>query len=106
MSRTVRTHPILGRRKVPAGPVVSGFRVISGGAVPGTYRKEHPMKVTETNAVTGETRTRLSYTELGLIMLAEAGTDNCRDGYGTTDPEWVGRYALQYGDINPDGTLN
>lgn len=49
---------------------------------------------------------RKSHVELGEIMLREAGEQACRDGYGTTDPEWVGRYALQYGDINPDGTLN
>lgn len=49
---------------------------------------------------------RLSYVELGNIMLREAGAAACQSGYGTTDPEWVGRYALQYGDIRPDGTLN
>lgn len=46
------------------------------------------------------------YIALGNIMLAEAGEEACRDGYGTTDPEWVGRYAIEYGDIQPDGTLN
>lgn len=39
-------------------------------------------------------------------MLAEAGEEACQKGYLTTDPEWVGRYALSYGDINRDGTLN
>lgn len=63
-------------------------------------------KVSETNTVTGEKRTRLSYVELGNIMLATAGQDACRRGYGTTDPEAVGQYALQYNDINPDGTTN
>lgn len=48
----------------------------------------------------------MSYRELGVIMLAEAGEDACMSGYGTTDPEWVGRYAIQYGDMNRDGTLN
>ena len=43
---------------------------------------------------------------LGEIMLAEAGEDVCQEGYGTIDPYWVGRYALGFGDINPDGTLN
>lgn len=52
------------------------------------------------------TERRLEYTKLGEIMLKEAGEDACRDGYGTIDPEWVGRYALDYGDIRPDGTLN
>ena len=46
------------------------------------------------------------YIELGLILLKEAGEEACRAGYGTIDPEWVGRYGLMYGDINPDGTLN
>jgi hypothetical protein len=44
--------------------------------------------------------------ELGDIMLREAGEDACQEGYGTTDPYWVGYYALEYGDINGDGTLN
>jgi hypothetical protein len=48
----------------------------------------------------------MTYTELGNIMLKWAGADACQAGYGTTDPEWVGRYALQYGDINTDGTTN
>ena len=43
---------------------------------------------------------------LGNIMLAEAGVQACEEGYGTADPEWVGRYALGYGDINADGTTN
>ncbi len=46
------------------------------------------------------------YTELGDIMLAEAGEDACREGYGTTDPDLIGRYALDHNDINPDGTTN
>lgn len=63
-------------------------------------------KITEQNTITGERRTRLSYVELGQIMLKEHGNEACQNGYQTTDPEWVGRYALQYGDIRPDGTLN
>ncbi len=43
---------------------------------------------------------------LGSIMLKEVGEAACREGYGTTDPFWVGRAALDYGDINEDGTLN
>ena len=62
--------------------------------------------VTEVNIVTGEKRTRLSYVELGNIMLHEVGETVCLLGYGTKDPEWVGRYALSYKDINEDGTLN
>lgn len=49
---------------------------------------------------------RKSYIELGEIMLKKCGADACLKGYGTTDPEWVGRYALAYCDINLDGTLN
>jgi len=49
---------------------------------------------------------KLQYIQLGEIMLREAGVGACQSGYGTTDPEWVGRYALQFGDINADGTLN
>ena len=48
----------------------------------------------------------MTYAKLGRIMLTEAGPEACQDGYGTTDPEWVGRYAIEYGDINSDGTLN
>lgn len=63
-------------------------------------------KITETNTITQETRTRLPYTELGNIMLKKHGKESCQNGYGTTDPEWVGRYALSHNDINPDGTTN
>jgi len=49
---------------------------------------------------------RLSLLDLGLIMLREAGEQACFAGYGTTAAQWVGRYALEFGDINPDGTLN
>jgi hypothetical protein len=44
--------------------------------------------------------------ELGNIMLREAGAEACQSGYGTTDPYFVGVYALQFGDIRGDGTLN
>jgi hypothetical protein len=53
-----------------------------------------------------QTKTRLSYTELGNIMLRSCGHEACEKGYGTTDPYWVGRYAVEYCDINRDGTLN
>lgn len=42
---------------------------------------------------------------LGRIVLEEVGEDACRSGYDTTDPFWVGHYALGYGDIEEDGTL-
>jgi hypothetical protein len=44
--------------------------------------------------------------ELGNMLLGYAGAASCEAGYGTTDPEWVGRYGLEYGDINLDGTVN
>ena len=44
--------------------------------------------------------------ELGNIMLKKAGAEACQKCYGTTDPEWVGRYALSYRDINVFGILN
>lgn len=47
-----------------------------------------------------------TYEQIGRTVLDEAGEDACREGYGTTDPVWVGRYALMYGDANADGTLN
>jgi hypothetical protein len=49
---------------------------------------------------------RFTFTDLGNIMLEKAGAEACQSGYGTTDPEWVGRYALEYKDIEADGTLN
>lgn len=63
-------------------------------------------QVAEQNTITSEQRTRLPYAELGKIMLETCGVEACQNGYQTVDPEWVGRYALQYDDINPDGTLN
>lgn len=62
--------------------------------------------ISETNTITGEKRTRLTYTELGKIVLAACGEAMCQTGYHTTDPESVGRYALDAGDINANGTLN
>lgn len=62
--------------------------------------------ITETNAITGKKRTRLPYAKLGEIMIATHGKDACQRGYGTTEPEQVGIYALQFGDIRPDGELN
>jgi len=50
--------------------------------------------------------TAKTFVELGNIMLKTAGAEACQKGYGTTDPEWVGRYALDYCDINRDGTTN
>lgn len=49
-----------------------------------------------------------TWVELGKIMLAKVGAKACLEGYKMSDPdpEWIGRYALQYGDINRDGTLN
>jgi len=48
----------------------------------------------------------LDLVTLGLILLQEVGEEGCQAGYGTTDPEWVGRMGIVYKDINPDGTLN
>lgn len=47
-----------------------------------------------------------SFVELGDIMLREFSEDELISAYGTTDPYWVGRYALDYGDIDADGELN
>ena len=47
-----------------------------------------------------------NHTDLGNIVLKAVGEDACLNGYGTTDPAKVGWYALAYGDINVDGTLN
>jgi hypothetical protein len=47
-----------------------------------------------------------NYEQLGTIMLNAVGQAECEAGYGTTEPYWVGKYALGYGDINADGTLN
>lgn len=44
--------------------------------------------------------------ELGQIMIDSHGTVVVEDVYGTTDPTLVGRHALDYGDINGDGTTN
>ena len=46
------------------------------------------------------------YEALGRIVLNDAGDAACVEGYGTADPYWVGRYALQFGDVNADGTVN
>lgn len=55
---------------------------------------------------TSKTTARKTFAELGEIMLREAGEHACREAYLTTDPEWVGRYALEYGDIRITGELN
>lgn len=48
----------------------------------------------------------MSLTELGQIMLEQAGSEACQSGYGTIEPDLVGEAALAYGDINADGSLN
>ena len=48
----------------------------------------------------------LTFVELGNILLRDIPEAELLSGYGTLDPEWVGRYGIDYGDINPDGTLN
>jgi hypothetical protein len=47
-----------------------------------------------------------NHTDLGKIVLAAVGEAACESGYGTTDPYWVGRYALGYGDIDQEGNLS
>lgn len=48
----------------------------------------------------------MNYSDIGRIVLAEVGADACLLSYDTTEPYWVGFYAIKYGDANPDGTLN
>jgi hypothetical protein len=45
-------------------------------------------------------------TALGHKVIKEVGKSACLRGYGTHDPFWVGHYALGFGDIEEDGTLN
>ena len=87
------------KAQTPAG-LGRSARVLSN------LEKEVGPVITDQNTITQETRQRLPYAELGAIMLRECGAEACQRGYQTTEPEWVGRSALQYGDINPDGTLN
>lgn len=47
-----------------------------------------------------------SFVELGEIVLNATSDVTCERAYGTSDPYFVGRAALEYGDINADGTLN
>lgn len=94
-----------------ATPFVIGYTCLMANGIltqSGEIFVSHSKKnvVHETNIITGEERTRLTYVELGNIMLHEVGETACLLGYGTKDPEWVGRYALSYKDINEDGTLN
>lgn len=44
--------------------------------------------------------------ELGQIVLDACGAGVCEDAYGTTVPHWVGFHAINFGDIDRDGTLN
>lgn len=46
--------------------------------------------------------------ELGEIILKNSSENEIREGYNIdpTDVEEVGRQALAWKDINPDGTLN
>lgn len=47
----------------------------------------------------------MKYEELGKIVLKLVGEQSCQEGYLTTDPYWVGRYALGYGDVDEEGNL-
>lgn len=49
---------------------------------------------------------KLSYIELGRIMLKAYGPEKCRKGYDSVDPEEVGWAAIAWNDINWDGMLN
>jgi hypothetical protein len=57
-----------------------------------------------------KSKKNLTFAELGRIMLDQVGEEKIRKGYNITDPEneldGVGRAAIQWRDINPDGTLN
>lgn len=59
---------------------------------------------------TAEKSKRLSFAELGKIILENFGAEKIRKGYGITDPqnnlEEVGRAAVEWRDINRNGTLN
>lgn len=46
------------------------------------------------------------FEKIGQNVLNVVGPTVCERAYGTTDPEWVGRYAIEYGDANEDWTLN
>lgn len=88
-------------------------REVGEGTKPGhtyamvAYSKAHnPDALHMVEVITPRPTVADRYTVLGHIMLKEAGEAACRKGYLTTDPEMVGRYAYQYGDINADGTLN
>lgn len=48
---------------------------------------------------------RLSFAELGAILIREFGMAACIQGYATDVPEWIGRQAIVFGDIDWDGTL-
>lgn len=50
-----------------------------------------------------------TFKELGEIILQACGEQAVRSGYqisGEIDLAYVGQCALQFGDINKDGTLN
>lgn len=49
---------------------------------------------------------KLTFAELGKIMLEKYGAEACKKAYDSIDPFWVGRSALEWNEINPDGTLN
>ena len=46
--------------------------------------------------------------QLGEIIIANFSTEQIQCGYKVepSDTEEIGRQALSWGDINPDGTLN
>jgi hypothetical protein len=48
----------------------------------------------------------MKYEQLGQILLEKFGADACQNGYGTTEPYWVGYYGVKFRDINRDGTIN
>lgn len=41
-------------------------------------------------------------TRIGEKVIAKHGNEACYRGYGTDDPFWVGRYAIQYGDYDTE----
>lgn len=56
--------------------------------------------------IAGNVAGKVSYADLGNIVLTEIGAEECWKAYDCVEPAMVGRMALIYGDINADGTLN
>lgn len=73
-----------------------------------TLRDGDPLNTTCSACRRNPVASHAYYERLGRIILDAVGADKAKvkQAYGTDDLDLIGRHALRFRDVNPDGTLN